>query len=68
MEVSIQLQAHVLRPGKSPRYPLDRKLGGPQVQSARCGEKKIFLVPGIEPRSSSRGPSRYTDWAVSTPS
>jgi hypothetical protein len=26
--------------GKSPPYPLDRRLGGPQVRSGRCGEEK----------------------------
>jgi hypothetical protein len=28
--------------GKSPRYPLDRRLGGPQSQSGRFGEMKIL--------------------------
>jgi hypothetical protein len=28
---------------KSPRYPLDTKLGGPQSQSGRCEEYKICL-------------------------
>jgi len=31
--------------GKSPWYPLDRKLGGPQSQSGRSGEEKNFQVP-----------------------
>jgi hypothetical protein len=26
--------------GKSPWYPLDRRLGGPQSRSGRCGEEK----------------------------
>jgi hypothetical protein len=35
---------------KSPWYPLDRRLGGPQSQSGRGGEEKNFrLVPGLEP-------------------
>jgi hypothetical protein len=29
------------RPGKSPHYPLDRRLGRPQSQSGRYGEMKI---------------------------
>jgi hypothetical protein len=30
---------------------MDRKLGGSQSQSGRCGvEKNIFPLPGIEPR------------------
>jgi hypothetical protein len=36
--------------GMSPRYPLDRRLGGPQSQSGRGGEEKNFqLMPGLEP-------------------
>jgi hypothetical protein len=36
--------------GKSPRYPLDRRLGGPQSRSGRGGEdKNSQLPPGIEP-------------------
>jgi hypothetical protein len=32
--------------GKSPRYPLDRMLGGPQSRSGRLGEKKILDPTG----------------------
>jgi hypothetical protein len=40
--------------GKSPRYPLDRRLGGPQSRSGRGNEEENFLIPlGIEPRSNS---------------
>jgi hypothetical protein len=36
--------------GKSPRYSLDRKLGGPQNRSGRGGEENNSqLPPGIEP-------------------
>jgi len=28
-------------PGKSPRYPWDRRLGGPQSRSGRGGEEKV---------------------------
>jgi hypothetical protein len=36
--------------GKSPQYPLDRKLGVPQSQSGCSGEEKNSqLLPGIEP-------------------
>jgi hypothetical protein len=36
--------------GKSPWYPLDRSLGGPQSRSGRGGEQKNSqLPPGIEP-------------------
>jgi hypothetical protein len=35
---------------KSPWYPLDRRLGGPQSRSGRCGEEKNSQPPpGIEP-------------------
>jgi hypothetical protein len=51
MEVSGQLHAPAaLPPGKSPWYPLDRRLGGPQSRSGRGGEEKNFLLPpGTEP-------------------
>jgi len=46
MEVSGQLQ------GKSPRYPLDRRLGAPQSRSGRGSEEEKFLpLLEIEPRS-----------------
>jgi hypothetical protein len=35
---------------KSPFYPLDRRLGGPQSRSGRGGEEKSFQqLPGLEP-------------------
>jgi hypothetical protein len=46
MEVSGRLNPR----GKSPQYPLYRRLGGPQSPFGRCGIKKNFFpVPGIEP-------------------
>jgi hypothetical protein len=46
-EVSGQLHASAaLHPGKSPRYPFYRKLGGPQSRSGRYGEVKIFYPTG----------------------
>jgi hypothetical protein len=42
--------------GKSPRYPLDRRLGGPQSRSERFGEEKILDLTGARtptPQSSS---------------
>jgi hypothetical protein len=42
---------------KSPLYPLDRRLSGPQSRSRHCGEEKILALVGIEPRSST--PSLY---------
>jgi hypothetical protein len=44
--------------GKSPRYPLDKRLSGPQSRSACCGvEINPFPLSGIEPWPSS--PSLY---------
>jgi hypothetical protein len=49
--------------GKSPRCPLDRRLGGPQSQSGKRGEEKILDSTGtnsdllvVQPVA-----SRYTD-------
>jgi hypothetical protein len=51
MEVSGQLHAPAaLPPGKEPRHPLGRRLGGPQSRSGRGGEEKNSQPPpGIEP-------------------
>jgi hypothetical protein len=40
--------------GNTSRYPMDRRLGGPQSRSERSGEEKgkSLSLPGIEPRSS----------------
>jgi hypothetical protein len=47
LEVSGQLHAPAaLLPGKSPRYPFYRRLGGPQSRSGRYGEVKIFYPIG----------------------
>jgi hypothetical protein len=52
MKANCQLHAPVaLTAGNGLRYPPSRKLHGPQSQSGRLGKKKIFLRPGIEPRS-----------------
>jgi hypothetical protein len=46
MEVNGQLRAPALYSrGKILRYPLDRRMGGPQSQSERTGEKKN-VAPG----------------------
>jgi hypothetical protein len=50
MEVSGQLHAPAaLLQWKSPLYPLDRRLGGPQSRSGRGEEKNSQPSPGIEP-------------------
>jgi hypothetical protein len=53
MEVSGQLHAPAALPqGKSPWYPLDRRLGGPQSRSGRGGEEKNSQPPpAMEPRT-----------------
>jgi hypothetical protein len=55
--VSFTPQA-LCRRGNCHRYPLGRRLGGPQSRSGSYGVKKnFFSLPGIEPRPSS--PSLY---------
>jgi hypothetical protein len=66
LEVSGQLHAPAaLPPGKSPRYPFYRRLGGPQSRSGRYGEVKFFFtLPGFElplPLIVQPIASRYTD-------
>jgi len=50
-----------LPPGKT-RYPLYRRLGGPQRRSGRVG--KISPPPEFDPRTVLPVASRYTDWAI----
>jgi hypothetical protein len=46
--------------GKSPRYPLCRRLGGSKSRSRRCGEEKNLLpLPEIEPRFPGRALKLY---------
>ena len=53
-----------LPPGKS-RYPLYRRLGGPQGRSERV--RKISPSPGFDPRTVQSVASRYTDCAIPAP-
>jgi hypothetical protein len=46
VEWSASRPGHFNPRGKSPRYPFDRWLGGPQNQSGRLGEEKIFDPTG----------------------
>jgi hypothetical protein len=47
--------------GKSPWYPLDRRLGGPQSQSVCCGEEKNSQpTPGLEPQIIQPVAQRYS--------
>ena len=50
-----------LPPGKA-RYPLYRRLGGPQGRSGQV--RKISSSPGFDPRTVQTVASRYTDWAI----
>jgi hypothetical protein len=50
-----------LPPGNT-RYPLYRRLGGPQGRSGRG--RKISPPPGFDPRTVQPVASRYTDWAT----
>ena len=50
-----------LPPGKT-RYPLYRRLDGPQDQSGQV--RKISLPPGFDPRIVQPIASRFTDWAT----
>jgi len=51
-------------PGKT-RYPLYRRLGGPQGRSGRV--RKISHPPGLDPRTFQPVTSRYTDWVTPAP-
>ena len=53
--------AAALPPGKT-RYPLYRRLGGPQGRSGRVW--KISPPPAFNPRTVQPVASRYTDWAI----
>jgi hypothetical protein len=56
-------------PGKSPRYPLDRSLGGPQSQSGQHGEEKILDPTGTRTPTSVVQPvlGLYTEYAIPAP-
>ena len=59
-EWSAACPRRTLPPGKT-RYPLYRRLGGPQSRSGRAEN----LVPtGIQSRTVQPVVSRYTDWAT----
>ena len=49
-------------PAKETRYPLYRRLGGPQGRSGRM--QNISLPAGLDPRTVQPVASRYTDWAI----
>ena len=59
MEVGGQRHAPAALPPGKTRYPLYRRLGGPQSRSERVG--KISPLPGFDPRTVQTVASRYTD-------
>jgi hypothetical protein len=61
MEVNGQLHEPATLPqGKSPWYPSDRRLRGPQSWSGRGDEKNSQLLPGLEPLISQPIAQGYT--------
>jgi hypothetical protein len=62
MGIGGQRQAPAALPQGKSRYPLYRRLSGPQ---GRCGRvRKISPPPGFGPRTVQPVASRYTDWAI----
>jgi len=60
-------EGSALRPGRSlppgkTRYPLYRRLGGPQGRSGQV--RKIWPLLGLDPRTAPPVASRYTDYAT----
>jgi hypothetical protein len=53
-------------PPRKTRYPLYRRLGGPQGQSGQV--RKISPPPGFDPRTVQPVASRYTDYPLLYPS
>jgi hypothetical protein len=51
--------------GKETRYPLYRRLGGPQGWSGRV--RKILTPPEFDPRTIHTPAGRCTDWAIQAP-
>jgi len=60
-EGSASRPGRCLTPGKT-RYPLYRRLGGPQCRSGQM--RKNSPPPGFDPRTVQTVASRYTDWAT----
>jgi len=52
-----------LPPGQT-RYPLYRRLRGPQSQSGRVRKNLATTQTGFDPRTAQAVASCYTDWAI----
>jgi hypothetical protein len=50
--------------GKSSRYPLDRRLGGPQSRSGQRGEEKVLDPTGTRTPALRSSGHHYTDYAI----
>ena len=62
MGVGGQRHAPAALPPEMTRYPLYRKLGGPQARSGRM--RIISPPPGFDPRTVQPVANRYTDRAI----
>jgi hypothetical protein len=62
MGMGDQRHAPAALPLPKTRYPLYRKLGGPQRRSG--GARKITPPPRFDLRTVQPVASRYTDWAI----
>ena len=59
-----QRHGPVALPPGSTRYPLYRRLGGPQGRSGRVRKISPPSPPGFDPRTIQLVAIRYTDWAI----
>jgi hypothetical protein len=50
--------------GRSPRYPINRRLDGPQSRSGRCGQWKKYYTAGNQTRAVQPVDRRNTAWAI----
>jgi hypothetical protein len=55
------------RRGKGPRYPLDRRLGGPQSRLDAPEKRKFLTLPGLELRPLGRPARSHSLYRLSYP-
>ena len=65
MGMNGQRHAPAALPPGNTRYPLHRRLGGPHRRSGQM--QKTSSSPGFDPRTIQPLASRYTDYAISSP-